>query len=71
MPACVTQLVADRNYSRPREELAKLREKFNANHGDFLEGELNETVFLLRKAMKENNNKFLLKIGKKPRYEEG
>ena len=35
LPACVSDLVAKRRYSRSREELARLRDQFNANHLHF------------------------------------
>ena len=71
MLACVSDLVARRRYSRPREELERLRDQFNANHLKFNHGELIETTFALRKAMSDNNNKFLLQIGWMPTYDIG
>jgi hypothetical protein len=64
-------VVAKRNFSRSTEELERLRDQYNANHGAFFKGELIETEFFLKKHMKENNNKFLLEIGKKPTYDIG
>ena len=71
MPACVSDLVAKRRYSRSREELARLRDQFNANHLHFNYGELIETTFALRKAMSDNNNKFLLELKMMPTYDIG
>ncbi len=71
LPACVSNLVERRRYSRTREELKRLRDQFNANHLKFNYGELIETTFALRKAMSDNNNSFLLQIGWMPTYEIG
>ena len=71
LPACVSDLVAKRRYSRSIKELERLRDQFNANHLKFNHGELIETTFALRKAMSDNNNSFLLQIGWTPTYDIG
>ena len=71
LPACVSNLVERRRYSRTREELERLRDQFNANHLKFNHGELIETTFALRKAMSDNNNSFLLELKMMPTYDIG
>jgi hypothetical protein len=53
------------------EELERLRDQFNVNNLRFNPGELIETTFALRKAMSDNNNKFLLELKMMPTYDIG